>query len=60
MTPVNGVREELAKRDPALGKNPLIFPTEEFTKNCTTQPDPPGSEKDQQKVVKAFQDVVTG
>ena len=39
---------------------PLIFPSDEFTKNCTTQPDPPGSAEDQQEVTKAFQDVITG
>ena len=27
VTPVDGVKEILAKRDPALAKNPLIFPT---------------------------------
>ena len=60
VTPVTGVQPILAKRDPELGKNKLIFPSDEFTKNCTTQPNPPGSPEDQQKVTKAFQDVVTG
>ena len=60
VTPVTGVKPILAKRDPALGKNPRIFPSDAFIKNCTTQPDPPGSAEDQQKVNKAFQDVVTG
>jgi spermidine/putrescine transport system substrate-binding protein len=31
--PVEGVREILAKRDPALAENQLIFPTEEFLAN---------------------------
>ena len=60
VTPVTGVKEILARRDPALGNNQLIFPSDEFTKDCTTQPDPPGSSEDKQKVTKAFQDVVTG
>ena len=60
VTPVTGVKEILAKRDPALGKNQLIFPSPEFTKDCTTQPEPPGSSEDKQKVTKAFQDLVTG
>jgi spermidine/putrescine transport system substrate-binding protein len=60
VTPVTGVKEILSKRDPALGSNPLIFPSDEFTEDCTTQPDPPGSDEDKQKVTKAFQDVVTG
>jgi hypothetical protein len=44
----------------ALANNQLIFPSEQFTKNCTTQPDPPGSAEDQQEVTNAFQDVITG
>jgi spermidine/putrescine transport system substrate-binding protein len=31
--PVEGVREILAKRDPALAENPLIFPDEAFLEN---------------------------
>jgi len=60
VTPVSGVKQVLARRDPDLASNRLIFPSEQFTKECTTQPDPPGSAEDKQKVTKAFQDVVTG
>ena len=38
VTPVKGVKEILAKRDPALAKNQLIFPSESYTKNCTFEP----------------------
>jgi spermidine/putrescine transport system substrate-binding protein len=31
--PVNGVREILAKRDPALAENPLIFPDDAYLEN---------------------------
>jgi spermidine/putrescine transport system substrate-binding protein len=31
--PVNGVKEILAKRDPAIAENPLIFPDEQFLAN---------------------------
>ncbi len=43
VTPVAGVQEILAKGDdPSLAENELIFPTEEFTAECTYQVDPPG------------------
>jgi len=58
VTPVKGVREILAKRDPALAKNPLIFPSEEFTKDCTFEPVLDGPIG--QKVTEAFADVISG
>jgi spermidine/putrescine transport system substrate-binding protein len=60
VTPVEGVREILEKRDPELAQNELIFPTNEFISECTPQPEPPGSAQDAQDVTEAFQDVVTG
>jgi spermidine/putrescine transport system substrate-binding protein len=56
VTPVQGVSESL----PGLADNQRIFPDDEFTQDCSTQPDPPGSEEEQQEVTEAFQDVVTG
>ena len=38
MTPVAGVKEILRKRDPALAKSELIFPSEEYTANCSFEP----------------------
>jgi len=38
VTPVRGVRAILAKRDPALAKSQLIFPSEEYTANCSFEP----------------------
>jgi spermidine/putrescine transport system substrate-binding protein len=61
VTPVTGVKQVFKQQGKtALADNPLIFPSDEFTKNCTTQPDPPGSAEDQQEVTNAFQDVITG
>lgn len=60
VTPVGGVDDVLRKRDPELADNQLIFPDDEFTADCSTQPDPPGSEEDQQEVTEAFQDMITG
>ena len=58
VTPVAGVREILMKRDPELASNQLIFPSEEYTKDCTFEPvlDGPLGEK----VTRAFSDVVSG
>jgi len=58
VTPVKGVKEILAKRDPALAKNQLIFPSQSFTKNCTFEPVLDGDQGDQ--VTKAFNAVVNG
>ncbi len=61
VTPVTGVKQVFEQQGKtALADNPLIFPSDQFTRNCTTQPDPPGSAEDQQEVTKAFQDVITG
>ena len=38
VTPVKGVKAILAKRDPALAKSPLIFPSERYTANCSFEP----------------------
>jgi spermidine/putrescine transport system substrate-binding protein len=60
VTPVDGVKEILAKRDPELANNPLIFPSKESIQGCSEDPNPPGSPEDQQKITEQFQDVVTG
>jgi spermidine/putrescine transport system substrate-binding protein len=58
VTPVDGVKEILAKREPELAKNELIFPSDSFTKNCTIQPTPTGEEE--QKITAAFEAVLNG
>jgi spermidine/putrescine transport system substrate-binding protein len=61
VTPVSGVKDVFQRQGKAeLADNQLIFPSESFTEDCTTQPDPPGSEEDQREITEAFQDVVTG
>jgi len=59
VTPVEGVKEILAKRDPELAKNQLIFPSASFTKNCSATP-VFKSEEEEQKVIKAFDSVLNG
>ncbi len=53
VTPVKGVKEILAKRDPALARNQLIFPSEEYTANCTFEPVLGGEQG--RKVTEAFE-----
>ena len=58
VTPVEGVKPILAKRDPELAENQLIFPSASFTKNCSSTPPLEGEEE--QKVIKAFDAVLNG
>lgn len=58
VTPVEGVKEILRKRDPALARDQLIFPSEEYTADCTFEPVLGGEEGDE--ITKAFQRVLTG
>ena len=58
VTPVDGVQAILQKQDPALAKSQLIFPSDQFTKNCSTQPKLTGAEE--QRVTRAFEGVLNG
>jgi len=53
ISPVEGVKQLLK---PELAKNPIVSPTEEFQKNCSTQVSPP----DIDKVSEAWADALTG
>ncbi|CAN5451617.1 spermidine/putrescine ABC transporter substrate-binding protein [soil metagenome] len=56
VSPVKGIEDV----DPTLADDELVNPSEEFTANCSTQPNPPGDDADVQEVTSAFQDVITG
>jgi spermidine/putrescine transport system substrate-binding protein len=58
VTPVEGVKPILAKREPKLAENQLIFPSASFTKKCSSTPTLEGEEE--QKVIKAFDAVLNG
>jgi spermidine/putrescine transport system substrate-binding protein len=58
VTPVSGVKEILRERDPALARNPLIFPSAEYTRNCTFEPVLGGELG--RKVTQAFNDAISG
>jgi hypothetical protein len=61
VTPVEGVSELFEEEGkPLLAKNELIFPSDEFTKNCSTQVNPPGDQADVDEVTEAFEDIVSG
>jgi spermidine/putrescine-binding protein len=59
-TPVQGVREVLEERESEAAESELVFPTEDFTANCSTQDEPPGGGEAVRNVERAFADVVTG
>jgi spermidine/putrescine transport system substrate-binding protein len=58
VTPVKGVKQILAKRDPRLAKSKLIFPTKSYTKNCTYEPVLDGQQG--HEVTQAFNAVING
>jgi len=58
VTPVEGTKEILAKKDPKLANNQLIFPDEQFTADCTPQAVPDPSFEDE--VTEEYQSVITG
>ena len=39
--PVSGVQQIFQKTDPELARSKLIFPTAQYQRNCSTQPNPP-------------------
>jgi spermidine/putrescine transport system substrate-binding protein len=58
VTPVTGVKEILAERDPKLAENQFIFPDDSFIADCTPQavPDP----EFEDAVTQRYQSVITG
>jgi spermidine/putrescine transport system substrate-binding protein len=56
VTPVEGVKQVLEKRNPELAENQLIFPSASFTKKCSATPVIEGEEE--QNVVRAFNAVL--
>ena len=60
LTPVEGTKEVLEQRGSDAATSDLVFPSEDYTSNCSTQSDPPGDAEEVQEVEQAFQDVITG
>jgi spermidine/putrescine transport system substrate-binding protein len=60
VTPVAGVKPILRKTDPQAAKSKLIFPTKQYTSNCSTPISPPGSSADQKRVEQAWTALISG
>ena len=60
VTPVEGVKQIFEKTDPQAAKNPLIFPSAQYTKNCSTPISPPGSPEEQKRVEQAWTSLTSG
>jgi spermidine/putrescine transport system substrate-binding protein len=58
VTPVDGVQEIFEKENNPLAKDPLVFPDDKFTANCSTQINPP--EESTEEITGEFEDVVSG
>jgi spermidine/putrescine transport system substrate-binding protein len=58
VTPVEGVKAILRKRNPELAENQLIFPSQSYTKNCTFESELGGELG--RNVTKAFNEVLNG
>ena len=56
VTPVDGVKQVFQTTNPDLVNDPLIFPTDQFTSKCSTQPNLTGQEE--QTVTRAFEGVL--
>ncbi len=60
LTPVDGVQPILEEQGSDAADSELVFPTEEFTADCSTQVNPPGTAEDVADVEQEFQSVITG
>jgi spermidine/putrescine transport system substrate-binding protein len=56
LSPVKGIKQEVAKTDPELVNNPLIFPSKQFISKCS--PEPTLSGEMEQKVTAAWNAVI--
>jgi len=60
LTPVQDVQPILEQQGSDAAESNLVFPDEEFTADCSTQTDPPGSAEEVAEVEQEFQSVITG
>lgn len=58
VTPVDGVQDVLEQRGSDLAADDLVFPSEEFTADCSDQVNPP--EEATSDLTESYQDVVAG
>jgi spermidine/putrescine transport system substrate-binding protein len=60
ISPVEGVKPILEKQDPALAKSDLIFPSAEFTADCSSVDSPPGTPEEVREVDEAWLKILSG
>ena len=58
LTPVDGTQEELEKIGSEAADSELVFPSEDYTADCTAQPEPPADSVEE--IEKEFQSLITG
>lgn len=58
LTPVDGAKEELEKIGSEAAGSELVFPSEDFTADCTAQPEPPADSVEE--IEQEFQSLITG
>jgi spermidine/putrescine transport system substrate-binding protein len=59
VTPATGTREFLKKTAPEMANSPLVFPSEQYTKNCSPVTPTPGDTEAEQRIERAWS-VATG
>jgi spermidine/putrescine transport system substrate-binding protein len=58
VSPVDGVQEILEEQGSDAAESDLVFPSEDYVADCSSQPNPPA--EDEEEIEKAFQQVITG
>jgi spermidine/putrescine transport system substrate-binding protein len=58
ITPVAGVKEIFEKTDPQAAKSELIFPSAEYTADCSSPVNPPGGPEGERRVEEAWANAI--
>lgn len=58
VSPVEGTKQVLLKKEPEIAKDKLIFPPPSYTKNCSIQPTP--TPEEERNINRAFNAVLNG
>ena len=60
VTPATGAREILKKTAPEMANSPLVFPSEQYTENCSPVTQTPGDAEAEQRIEQAWSDATVG
>jgi spermidine/putrescine transport system substrate-binding protein len=60
VTPATGAREVLKKTAPEMANSPLVFPSEQYTENCSPTTPTPGDAEAEQRIERAWSDAIAG